>query len=106
MATTLDQIKQNIPDSDRQNPSVSILLELLEQHIETIALQKEQIQQLKDEIARLKTQKPKPKISPSNLSQKGKKQPTWRYMQRNVLSLSQFLQDLNLTVSNLTLYRA
>ena len=73
MATTLDQIKQNIPDSDRRNPSVSILLELLEQHIETIALQKEQIQQLKDEIARLKKQKPKPKISPSNLSQKGKK---------------------------------
>jgi hypothetical protein len=54
MATTLDQIKQNIPDSDRQNPSVSILLELLEQHAETIALQKEKIQQLKDEIARLK----------------------------------------------------
>ena len=73
MATTLDQIKQNIPDSDRQNPSVSILLELLEQHAETIALQKEKIQQLKDEIARLKGQKPKPKISPSKLSKKGKK---------------------------------
>lgn len=72
MKTTLEQIKQNLPDSDRHNPSVSILLELLEQHIATITLQKEQIQQLKDEIARLKKQKPKPKISPSNLSEKGK----------------------------------
>lgn len=72
MKTTLEQIKQNLPDSDRQNPSISILLELLEQHIATITLQKEQIQQLKDEIARLKKQKPKPKISPSNLSKKGK----------------------------------
>ncbi|WLE97997.1 MAG: hypothetical protein QTN59_03990 [Candidatus Electrothrix communis] len=73
MKTTLDQIKQNLPDSDKQSPSVSILLELLEQHIATITLQKEQIQELKDEIARLKKQKPKPKISPSNLSQKGEK---------------------------------
>ncbi len=73
MKTTLDQIKQNIPDSDRRNPSISILLELLEQHIATITLQKEQIQELKDEIARLKKQKPKPKISPGNLSQKGEK---------------------------------
>ncbi|MCI5222549.1 MAG: transposase, partial [Candidatus Electrothrix sp. AR4] len=73
MPPTLDQIKQNIPDSERQTPSVTILLELLEQHLETVALQKEQIQQLKDEIARLKKQKPKPKISPSNLSKKGKK---------------------------------
>ena len=62
MLTILDQLKQNFPDSDRQNPSVSLLLELLEQHIATIALQKEQIQQLKDEIARLKKQKPKPCI--------------------------------------------
>jgi len=73
MKTTLDQLKQNLPDSDRQNPSISILLELLEQHVATIALQKEQIQQLKDEIARLKKQKPRPKISPSNLSPKGNK---------------------------------
>lgn len=73
MKTTLDQIKQNLPDSDKQNPSVSILLELLEQHIATVTLQKEQIQELKDEIARLKKQKPKPKISPGNLSKKGNK---------------------------------
>lgn len=72
MKTTLDQIKQSLPGSDRHNPSVSILLELLEQHIATITLRKEQIQQLKDEIARLKKQKPKPKISPGNLSEKGK----------------------------------
>ncbi|WLE95221.1 MAG: transposase [Candidatus Electrothrix communis] len=46
---------------------------MLEQHIATIALQKEQIQELNDEIARLKKQKPKPKISPSNLSKEGQK---------------------------------
>jgi hypothetical protein len=73
MKTTLEQIKQNLPDSDRHNPSVSILLELLEQHIATFTLQKEQIQQLKDEIARLKKQKPKPKISPGKLSKESQK---------------------------------
>lgn len=73
MTTTLDQIKQTLPDSDRHNPSVSVLLGLLEQHIATITLQKEQIQQLKDEIARLKKQKPKPKISPSKLPKEGQK---------------------------------
>jgi hypothetical protein len=71
MKTTLDQIKQNLPDSDKQNPGVSLLLELPEQHIATITLRKEQIQELKDEIARLKKQKPKPEISPGNLSRKG-----------------------------------
>ncbi|MFH1116459.1 MAG: hypothetical protein V1792_21310 [Pseudomonadota bacterium] len=48
-----------IPDADR-NASVTALLEIL-----SICL--EQIQELKDEIARLKGQKPKPKIKPSSL---------------------------------------
>ena len=44
-------------------PLVSDLLAVLQ-------LQAEEIQQLKDEIARLKGQKPKPKIKPSNLEKK------------------------------------
>ena len=41
-------------------PVIATLLEIIQK-------QAEQIQMLKDEIARLKGQKPKPKIKPSNL---------------------------------------
>jgi hypothetical protein len=50
-------------------PLVSELLAILQ-------LQAEQIQQLKDEIARLKGQKPKPKIKPSNLEKKTEERKT------------------------------
>jgi len=53
-----DQIK-NISESE-ETPLVIMLLEIIQQ-------QAEEIQLLKDEIARLKGQKPKPKIKPSNL---------------------------------------
>ena len=46
---------------------ISQLLEITEQQSVTIQLQGEEIQLLKDEIARLKGQKPKPKIRPSKL---------------------------------------
>ena len=52
--------------SDQITPLVAELLG-------TIQLQMEEIQFLKDEIARLKGQKPKPKIKPSNLEKKTKK---------------------------------
>ena len=59
----------NIPDNER-TPFVVQLLQIIQ-------LQQEQIQELKDEIARLKGQKPKPKIKPSKLEneshKKGKK---------------------------------
>jgi hypothetical protein len=64
----------DIPESEL-TPSMMLLLEINR-------LQQEQIQQLKDEIARLKNQKPKPNIKPSKLekpkskkNQKGKKRP-------------------------------
>ena len=47
----------DIPEEDR-TPLVVTLLEIIQ-------LQQEQIQALKDEIARLKGQKPRPKIKPS-----------------------------------------
>lgn len=67
MKNVLDQIKQTMSEDDRKNPTVILLIELLEQQFEIIQAQKEQIQLLKDEIARLKKQKPKPKIKPSKL---------------------------------------
>ena len=48
-----------IPEEER-TPLVVALLEI-------VHLQQEQIQTLRDEIARLKGQKPRPKIKPSNL---------------------------------------
>ncbi len=55
-----------IPEEEK-TPIILRLLEIIEQQSETIILQAEEIQQLKDEIARLKGQKPKPKIRPSRL---------------------------------------
>lgn len=49
----------HIPEEER-TPTVAILLEIIQ-------LQREEIQQLKDEIARLKNQKPRPRINPSRL---------------------------------------
>jgi len=67
MRLPIDESK--IPDEDK-NPTVLLLLEIIRQ-------QAEQIQQLKDEIARLKNQSPRPKINPSSLENKagGKKKP-------------------------------
>lgn len=72
MKNKLDQIRKNIPEVDSKNPSVIFLLELLEQQTEIILRLKEKIQELKDEIARLKNHKPKPKIKPSKLTEKSK----------------------------------
>lgn len=52
----------HIPEEER-TPLVVALLEI-------IRIQQEQIQELKDEIARLRSQKPKPKIKPSKLEKK------------------------------------
>ena len=60
----LPQISDFPPD--QINPSVLALLEICHQ-------QQEQIQELRDEIARLKGQKPRPKIKPSKLESGTKK---------------------------------
>jgi hypothetical protein len=59
-----------IPEQER-TPVVSELLELIHR-------MQEEIQELKDEIARLKGQKPKPKIKPSNLEKPGGQKPARR----------------------------
>ena len=68
MKSILDQIVKNIPEEDRENPTIILLLELFEQQFEIILALKEENQILRDEIARLKNQKPKPKIRPTKLS--------------------------------------
>ena len=56
--------ESRIPEEDK-NPTVLLLLEIVQQ-------QAELIQQLKDEIARLKKQPPRPTIKPSSLENKTK----------------------------------
>ena len=53
------------------------LRQMIDEMINTLAMQKELIQQLRDEIANLKGQKPKPKIPPSKLEGPNSK-PDWR----------------------------
>jgi len=73
MKNTFDQITKNIPKEDRENPTIIFLLEMFEQQFEVIQALKEQNQILRDEIARLKNQKPKPKIKPSKLAKDASK---------------------------------
>ncbi len=68
MKSILDQIVKNLPEEDRENPTIILLLELFDQQFEITLALKEQNQILRDEIARLKNQKPKPKIRPTKLS--------------------------------------
>jgi len=44
MKKILDQVIKNIPEEDRQNPTIILLLELFEQQFETILALKEQNQ--------------------------------------------------------------
>ena len=59
----------NIPESEK-TPLVVQLLSLIETQAAFLSQQAEQIQLLKDEIARLKGQSPRPKIRPSQLEKK------------------------------------
>jgi hypothetical protein len=76
MRYTLDQIIKNIPKQDKKNPTIIFLLEQFEKQFESILTLKEQNQLLKDEIARLKNQNPKPKIKPSKLPKDPKPKPS------------------------------
>ncbi len=55
---------------ENQSPLVKQLLEFIEHQGMIIHQQAEEIQKLKDEIARLKKQPPRPKIKPSSLGKK------------------------------------
>ncbi|NOQ46469.1 MAG: transposase, partial [Desulfobulbaceae bacterium] len=75
MKHAFDQITINIPKEDKENPTIAFLLEQFEQQFEIILALKEQNQILRDEIARLKNQNPKPKIKPSKLPKDQKSKP-------------------------------
>ena len=76
MKHAFDQITKNIPKEDKDNPTIIFLLEQFEQQFEIILALKEQNQILRDEIARLKNQNPKPKIKPSKLAKDQKSKHT------------------------------
>ena len=63
------QTKINIPDipEEEMTPTVKVLLNVTSQCINIIDLQAKEIQELRDEIARLKGINPKPKIKPSRM---------------------------------------
>ena len=67
----LSNTTQRLLDENRK------LHQTVDETANTLAMQKELIQQLRDEIARLKGQKPKPKIPPSKLEGPSSK-PDWR----------------------------
>jgi hypothetical protein len=73
------KFKINLPEiaEVEKTPLVSQLLIVIEQQMNMINQLNEQIQLLKDEIARLKKQPPRPQIKPSSLEKKarGKKKP-------------------------------
>lgn len=63
------QTKIKLPEIPKEEltPTVKALLDVISQCINIIDLQAKEIQELRDEIARLKGNKPKPKISPSKM---------------------------------------
>lgn len=65
----------NVPEEE-MNQSVKLLMDQLSKCIQIIKLQSEQIQLLKDEIAKLKGNPPKPKIRPSKLENNDNKDKT------------------------------
>lgn len=69
-------LRFQIPEisEEEKTPIISVLVEVIEQQSTLIQHQAEVIQQLKDEIARLKGQKPKPHIRPSQLEKESKRE--------------------------------
>ena len=70
------KVKIKIPKipEEEKIPIISQLVEIIEQQSVAIQLLEEENQQLKDEVARLKGQKPKPTIRPSTLEKTPKDQ--------------------------------
>ena len=71
-----DLIRQLSDDNRKLSDNIFQLRQVIDEMANTLAMQKELIQQLRDEIARLKGQKPKPDIKPSKLEGQNRK-PDW-----------------------------
>lgn len=67
--------KAKIPDisPEEKSPLVSQLLGIIEQQSAVLQMLVEEVQLLRDEVARLKNQKPKPRIPPSKLEKESRK---------------------------------
>lgn len=72
-ASNSDLIQQLINANQKLSDENLKSCQTIEKMANTLAMQKELIQQLRDEIAILKGQKPKPKIPPSKLESPGSK---------------------------------
>ena len=64
-----------IPEEDKSNPTVKKLFEIIQVLLRVIQDQNDQILRLKDEIAKLKGQKPRPKLPPSKTANDAKNKP-------------------------------
>jgi hypothetical protein len=73
----LDGVKMDLPDirPEERTPLVEALLGIIRQLLDHIQQQEETIRQLRDEIAHLKGQKPRPQIRPSQLETPATKAP-------------------------------
>lgn len=71
-----DLIRQLSDDNRQLSDTIFQLRQIIDEMANALAMQKELIQQLRDEIARLKGQKPKPDIKPSKLEGQNRK-PDW-----------------------------
>ena len=71
-----DLIRQLSDDNRQLSDNIFQMRQIIDEMANTLAMQKELIQQLRDEIARLKGQKPKPDIKPSKLEGQNRK-PDW-----------------------------
>ena len=77
LLSTSDLIQQLSDENFKLRQALEKQAKVIDELANTLAMQKELIQQLRDEIATLKGQKPKPKIPPSKLEGPGSK-PDWR----------------------------
>ena len=66
---TLSDVKMELPEigAEERTPLVEALLGIIRQLLDVIRQHEETIQELRDEIAVLKGQKPRPQIKPSQL---------------------------------------
>jgi hypothetical protein len=73
----IDLVQQLSDENCQQRQIIEKQAKVIDEMANTLAIQKELIQQLRDEIANLKGQKPKPKIPPSRLEGSNSR-PDWR----------------------------
>lgn len=91
-----------IPETLVLDPTVNKLVEALQLTLRVIKQQSEEIGQLKDEIARLKGQKPRPKIPPSKTAEDAKnKTSSQNTKHRSIIRQSRKQEQLTIHPENI-----